>query len=37
MRTRSLPLLALASAGALLLAGCAPGGDASDDGDATPR
>jgi len=35
MRTRSLPLLALASAGALLLAGCASGGDASDDG--TPR
>jgi peptide/nickel transport system substrate-binding protein len=32
MRTRSLPLLALASAGALLLAGCTAGGDASDDG-----
>ena len=32
MHTRSLPLLALVSAGALLLAGCAPGGDASDDG-----
>jgi len=35
MRTRSLPLLALASAGALLLAGCAPGSDSPDDG--TPR
>jgi len=32
MRTRSLPLLALASAGALLLAGCTAGGDAADDG-----
>jgi peptide/nickel transport system substrate-binding protein len=32
MRTRSLPLLALVSASALLLAACAPGGDASDDG-----
>jgi len=32
MRTRSLPLLALASAGALLLAGCTAGGDASEDG-----
>jgi peptide/nickel transport system substrate-binding protein len=32
MRTRSLPLLALASAGALLLAGCTAGGDDADDG-----
>jgi peptide/nickel transport system substrate-binding protein len=32
MRTRSLPLLALVSASALLLTACAPGGDASDDG-----
>ncbi|TWX37295.1 ABC transporter substrate-binding protein [Frigoribacterium sp. ACAM 257] len=35
MRTCSLPLLALASASALLLAGCASGGDSADDG--TPR
>ncbi|WP_209561209.1 ABC transporter substrate-binding protein [Frigoribacterium sp. PvP032] len=35
MRTRPLSLLALASAGALLLAGCTPGGAATDDG--TPR